>query len=323
MESLVSVIVPIYNVEPYLRQCVDSILNQTYQNLEIILVDDGTPDRCGGICDEYARTDSRVIVIHKKNGGQADARNQGLDVATGEYIAFIDSDDWVEPTYIETLMQSPADIVIMGYTFVNENGAIIKSMHVGSCSDLKADQKHAWHIIRGSFFGVPWSKLIRTSVIGSTRFESLPQREDFLFNVDVTNNATSIKTIDATGYFYRQRENSTLHHRYKGTVPELYRFPQALMERFSLTGADTDAKLGSVVIKIYLLDVLKKYIFQNDDLSNGEKEKAFLKLLNHKELIKYLRYDNRDTRFYTFLTFCMKHHIWSILYQTMRLMYKD
>ena len=104
-KPLISVIVPVYKVEPYLRQCVDSILNQTYANLEVILVDDGSPDRCGAICDEYAAQDSRVRVIHKSNGGQSTARNMALDVCTGDYIAFVDSDDWLEAKAYEEMMR--------------------------------------------------------------------------------------------------------------------------------------------------------------------------------------------------------------------------
>ena len=100
---LISVIVPVYNVEPYLRRCVDSILRQTYRNLEILLVDDGTKDNCGAICDAYARQDERVKVIHKENGGLSSARNAGIDASTGEYLSFVDSDDWIEPDMIKAL----------------------------------------------------------------------------------------------------------------------------------------------------------------------------------------------------------------------------
>lgn len=106
---LITVIVPCYNVELYLPRCVDSILNQTYKNLEIFLVDDGSPDRCGEICDEYARQDKRIKVIHKENGGLSDARNVAIDVATGEYIVFVDSDDFVALDYVETLYQLATD----------------------------------------------------------------------------------------------------------------------------------------------------------------------------------------------------------------------
>ena len=103
MKNLISVIIPVYNVEKYLLRCVDSIIHQTYENLEIILVDDGSPDRCGEMCDEYAAKDSRIKVIHKQNGGLSDARNVAIDVTKGEYVTFVDSDDYVELNYIETL----------------------------------------------------------------------------------------------------------------------------------------------------------------------------------------------------------------------------
>lgn len=106
--ATISVIVPVYNVAPYLRACVDGILAQTYRNLEIILVDDGSPDECPGICDEYAARDGRVRVIHKPNGGLSDARNAGLDVATGDLIGFVDSDDVVEPRMFELLAEAMA-----------------------------------------------------------------------------------------------------------------------------------------------------------------------------------------------------------------------
>ena len=103
MEDLISVIVPVYNVEKYLNKCIDSIINQTYKNLEIILVDDGSQDSSGKICDEYTKKDNRIKVIHKENGGVSSARNIGLNNATGEWIAFIDADDWVDEEYLQTL----------------------------------------------------------------------------------------------------------------------------------------------------------------------------------------------------------------------------
>ena len=114
----ISVIVPIYKVEPYLRQCFDSIVGQTYRNLEIILIDDGSPDNCGAICNEYAERDNRVTVIHKQNGGLSAARNDGIAATTGDWIAFVDSDDWIETDYYEKLLAAVeirnSDIVISG-----------------------------------------------------------------------------------------------------------------------------------------------------------------------------------------------------------------
>ena len=105
MEDLITVIVPVYKVEKYIRKCIESIINQTYKNIEIILVDDGSPDDCGKICDEYAKKDNRIKAIHKENGGLSDARNKALDLTNGKYVIFVDSDDYIEKNAIEYLYQ--------------------------------------------------------------------------------------------------------------------------------------------------------------------------------------------------------------------------
>lgn len=125
---LISVIVPIYGVEKYLEQCLDSIINQTYRNLEIILIDDGSPDRCGEICDRYASRDSRIKVIHQSNQGLSAARNAGMDMATGEYISFIDSDDYIDPHFYEKMEQGfqdyPEAPIIICLPYQDKDGQI-------------------------------------------------------------------------------------------------------------------------------------------------------------------------------------------------------
>ena len=127
-QPLISIIVPVYKVEKYLKRCVDSILTQTYLNMEIILVDDGSPDNCGAICDRYKETDNRVVVIHKRNGGLSDARNTAIPLAKGEYISFIDSDDWISSYYVEHLYEAvakcDADIGISWFENVFEGKAL-------------------------------------------------------------------------------------------------------------------------------------------------------------------------------------------------------
>ena len=117
----VSVIVPVYKVEPYLNKCIDSIIAQTFSDIEIILVDDGSPDRCGEICDEYAKIDPRIKVIHKQNEGPGIARNAGIDMASGDYITFVDSDDWIKPNMyqllVDSIISNEADIAICGYFY--------------------------------------------------------------------------------------------------------------------------------------------------------------------------------------------------------------
>ena len=120
---LISVIVPVYKVEKYLNQCIESVLAQTYQNLEIILVDDGSPDRSGEICEEYAKKDTRIRVLHKSNGGLSTARNTGLQIISGAYIAFLDSDDYLAPDMYETLyrelIENDADIAVCGFVKIS------------------------------------------------------------------------------------------------------------------------------------------------------------------------------------------------------------
>lgn len=127
-EDLISVIVPVYKVEKYLHRCVDSIINQTYKNLEIILVDDGSPDNCPKICDEYAQKDQRIKVIHKKNAGISEARNAGLEIAQGEFVAFVDSDDYIDSTMYEKMLllaqKEKNDLVLCGFKKVSEDGKI-------------------------------------------------------------------------------------------------------------------------------------------------------------------------------------------------------
>ena len=145
-EVLLSIIVPVYNVEKYLDQCMISLLKQTLTNIEIILVDDGSPDNCGIICDKYAETDSRIKVIHKKNGGLSDARNAGLDIATGQYICFIDSDDYIEKDMLkdmyDNIVRTGADITICNYCAVDNEGH--KQWESENISDGEWTEKEFW-----------------------------------------------------------------------------------------------------------------------------------------------------------------------------------
>lgn len=138
MKLKISVIVPIYRVEKYLKKCIDSILNQTYKNIEVILVNDGSPDRCGEICNKYAQLDKRIKVIHKENGGLSSARNAGLRIASGDYVSFVDSDDWIEPHMYEILIKNVIDYDAQ--------------ISCGGVSDL-LEQEDLYSIIKSTFNG--------------------------------------------------------------------------------------------------------------------------------------------------------------------------
>ncbi len=171
---LISVILPIYKVEEYLDRCVNSLLSQSYSNLEIILVDDGSPDRCPHLCDEWAKKDGRIHVVHKKNGGLSDARNAGYAVATGDLISFIDSDDWVEPDFFrvlhEALTENDCDISTCEYRKAYEGQALAPT--TGNYGFRIFNQTEAMSaLIDNKVQQVVWNKLYRRSVIGDILFD--------------------------------------------------------------------------------------------------------------------------------------------------------
>lgn len=176
MDDLISVIVPVYKVEKYLSRCVESILAQTYKNFELILVDDGSPDQSGAICDEYALKDKRVNVIHKKNGGVSDARNAGLELQKGEYLTFIDSDDWIRIEYLEhlyyMLKKAEADIAICNYFRCTQASATINQKlsveKIYEYSNIEALEQFTSHFCTQMI--VPWGKLYRAKLFTDIRY---------------------------------------------------------------------------------------------------------------------------------------------------------
>lgn len=208
MDGLISIIVPVYKVEAYLRRCLDSIVNQTYRNLEIILVDDGSPDNCPAICDEYAAKDSRVKVIHQKNAGVSAARNAGLDAAIGDYIAFVDSDDWIElDTYevaLSKLSNEKLDIVAFGYfcefsdwsdvhKMVDENDFIDNIM----CCEEPPNV---------------WRYLYRREIFNELRFEIGVLYEDILIIPDIFDRVQRFGLVSKHFYHYNQENIHSIMH---------------------------------------------------------------------------------------------------------------
>ncbi|SRR5690606_3352114 len=209
-EPLVSIIVPIYNVEEYIEECVDSILNQTYQNIEVILVNDGSPDRCGEICEEYSLKDQRIRVIHKENGGLSDARNAGLDICQGEFISFVDSDDTVLSTFIEVLYQNlvqyKADLSVIG-SYRNANEII---NHVGTRVNFYPNYLDFLYDSTIKDWKVEvWRKLYKREIWESLRFPVGKKSEDtFIFPYIVYQR--KIVYSDAKLYYYRINPKSIM-----------------------------------------------------------------------------------------------------------------
>ena len=226
----ISVIIPIYKVEPYLRQCLDSVMNQTYKNLEIILIDDGSPDNCGKICDEYAQRDKRIIVIHKENGGLSAARNDGLRLATGEWISFVDPDDWCELDLYEKsiakAIETSADMVIFSpyqnsrrkeerihafsTDFIAEDPKVIAQLQLSALSVYYTpfSEDHRW----GQ--GFPWDRLYKSSVIKNNNLafsEAVRANEDVIFNILVFQHVKKVAFFDSALYHWRMNPASIGH----------------------------------------------------------------------------------------------------------------
>ena len=212
-DPLISVIVPIYKVEEYLNTCLESLICQSYRQLEILLIDDGSPDGCPELADRWAVADTRVTVIHKENGGLSSARNAGLDRAHGEYVAFLDSDDWVEPGFIEALYRAitldGAEISICGFNRVHPDGRSVPSVFPayksGGLYTVGVDRAVPY------FFETAiavWGKLYRRQTIGDTRFIEGRLAEDIPFQTELLKRASKVAFSEKHLYNYRQRSNS-------------------------------------------------------------------------------------------------------------------
>ena len=223
MSELISIIVPVYNVEKYIVRCIDSIIGQTYKNLQIILVNDGSPDGSPAICDEYARRDSRIEVIHKQNGGLSDARNAGIECAKGEYIAFVDSDDYVHQLYIENMYNcikhDNSDMCVCDFHFVNEGEEAFDLT-------LKKPERSAFHLeglypaetamknIFNSYLVVAWNKLYRRDIFDNIKFPVGRIHEDEFVLHRIFAACSSVSILPERLYYYLQRSESITNKPY-------------------------------------------------------------------------------------------------------------
>lgn len=214
----ISIITPVYKVEKYLEKCVDSILNQTFSDFELFIIDDGSPDSCSAIADKYLEIDSRIHVIHKENGGAPSARNAGIKLATGKYYYFPDSDDWLDPDYLQELytlaQKTNAQMVISGYTLEYYEGNSKQSYSVSVDEKCFPTQYEVRHNLHGFFdnmmMAVPWNKLYCADYIRSHNllFPNL-KWDDLHFNMDVIMDIESVAISNASGYhFFRSRPGS-------------------------------------------------------------------------------------------------------------------
>ncbi len=216
MNALVSVIIPVYNVEKYLKRGIESILNQTYKNLQIIIVDDQSPDNCPQMCDEYARQDDRVMVIHKENGGLSSARNEGMKHVCGEYIVFFDSDDYMSSTAIERMMRMCKDN--------NCEISIIKTEYIpdemnDEIKDSEAEKIYVFNtkdaieqtLYQKMYSCTAWGKLYHKNVLDGLEFPPGKIAEDLAVSHTIFHRAKKVAYSNQIGYYYRQNPTSIMH----------------------------------------------------------------------------------------------------------------
>ncbi len=216
-KDLISVIVPVYNVEKYLSNCLDSIINQTYKNLEIILIDDGSTDKSSNICDKYAKKDRRIKVIHKENGGLSDARNKGLDIASGKFISFVDSDDYINIHMIEDLYNAitinNTKIAMCKIKITKKTDENIKIKHMKLNNIILTDNEIYDRLYNGSQaeMTTACNKLYKKNIFNNIRYPIGESNEDDAILHLILDKTKKISYIDNTYYYYYQRNESIMH----------------------------------------------------------------------------------------------------------------
>jgi glycosyltransferase involved in cell wall biosynthesis len=214
-KPLVSVVVPIYKVEKYIKRCIDSILNQTYTNLEIILVNDGSPDNCGNIAEAYSEKEHRIKVIHKSNGGLSDARNQGMEQVTGEFTVFVDSDDWLEQDMITNMVNNSlkykADVVQSAFYYAYDDKLLLDRVyHSQIDTPVLLDNKSLMHelVTNEKVKNFAWGKLYKTNIIRDISFKKGVLFEDVFWAHKVMHRVNTFLILKQPYYYYYQRNDS-------------------------------------------------------------------------------------------------------------------
>ncbi|WP_164667390.1 glycosyltransferase family 2 protein [Virgibacillus doumboii] len=208
----VSVVVPVYKVEKYIHRCVDSILNQTYTNLEVILVDDGSPDNCGAIVDKYRVTDERIKVIHKENGGLSDARNHGMKHVIGEFTMFVDSDDWIEPKMVEQMVkysrEYQADVVQSAFYYAYDDKILLDKRYFRENALLDNHSLMYELLVNERVKNFAWGKLYKTELISDIPFKKGVLFEDVFWAHHVMHRVKRFLLLQQPLYYYLQRDDS-------------------------------------------------------------------------------------------------------------------
>ena len=302
MDDLISIIVPIYNVECYLIKCIDSIIKQTYERIEIILVDDGSIDKCGEICDDYSIKDKRIKVIHKKNGGLSDARNSGIDIAEGKYLTFVDSDDYISVDYIEYLysliIKNDCDISVCGNYFSynycrdklkNDNNSDVEIYF--SARDAIEDMLYSLNFNHSA-----WGKLYRASLFKDIKFPKGMNYEDYAIVYKVFSNSNKVAFGNAKKYYYVIRSGSIMKSKFDSKNMELIDISNDVTE--FIIKKYPNLKKAAISRKIYSNIELLYSILMSDDrnIYKEFEEKVFKNIEKDKNIVLYDRKSRKNLK---------------------------
>ena len=290
----VSIIVPAYNVEKYFDKCIESILRQTYKNIELLIVDDGSTDTCGMKADEYAKRDPRVKVFHKDNGGISSARNYGLKYASGEYCIFVDADDYVAEDYVKIMMtlaiKKNADIVMCNYynCYVNKNRPSSKLKKYDQIKEFTSDEfLDRLYYYPGSFSFV-WNKLFRSDLFYDIEFANM-LCEDSQIMLSLVDRSKKIYLTPKILYYYRRRKSSIMNGKQEDVLQNEMRWIEDHMKRLKESNRE---HLFSMAQKLYISKILGKYCYckketqKNLIITLRKEMKSFIK---NREFSKSLR----------------------------------
>ncbi len=285
--SLISVIIPIYKVEKYLPKCVESVLAQTYKNIEIILVDDGSPDNCPQICDDYAKKYSNVKVIHKQNGGLSSARNSGIEAAKGEFLVFIDSDDYVANDMLEklyfALVNNDADLSMCNVVRVDTDGNIVGSNHILKNTVMNKSQAFDTLTTGIADYVVAWNKLYKRVIFNTLRYPEGRIHEDEFVIHKVFGECEKVVVISDVGYYYVKHDGTiTTSGLSVKRVDAVY----AMLDRYYYLKDEATIIAQYALKSAYgnAINIIKNLYFSNN-------KQIILKMLN--DVIKALRFNIR------------------------------
>lgn len=275
--DLISVIVPVYKVEQYLKRCVDSILAQTYQNLEIILVDDGSPDLCGSMCDEFQQKDSRIVVIHQKNGGLSNARNAGIEIAKGSFLAFVDSDDYIAPDFVESLyracIENHCELAQCKYEYVTGDAFTKASLQGETRCMSGRGMQEGLYALDGAYNVVAWNKLYKKELFKEIRYPDGKIHEDEATTFRIFYLTEKVALVDRYLYGYFTSDSSITRNAFSSKRLD---WIWAMEQRIDFYKEKKEKELLRLTLKAYNDGVIDLYFKCRRFLENSTDKQKIL-----------------------------------------------